>query len=411
MDIRADLPPNAPSTRSSQTAREERAAPARDRFELAPEAKREEPPRERVKARSADDINARPRHAEERPESASRRTQDRTASSETPASQTPQDDEAGSSKETAAKEDPAAADATVTPDQATDTQAPAATQLPIFVMGQPPVPPEAVARAAGLGPTAAGAATAPGGKAQPLSMPPSGPPGMAAGTSDAGDDGETTASATSSDGEAIPSGAAEHLPAKVAAAMAEGAPLPGQGPNPAGPDPSFALLPPAPAPGGAVTGAHGAPAPTEAGPRHVVEGVPISAVPVEIGLKSLQGINRFDIRLDPEDLGRIDVRLDISDEGRVRAHIVVEQPAALATLQREASLLERALEQAGFRTGSDGISLGLRGEGDGRAGQGERQGSPPSGVSSRAAEAADAAPPPPAWNIRWSRASGIDRRV
>ena len=153
-----------------------------------------------------------------------------------------------------------------------------------------------------------------------------------------------------------------------------------------------------------------APASHAPAPAHpLVSGVPIQAVPVEIGLKTLAGINRFDIRLDPDDLGQIDVRLDIS-EGQVRAHIVVERPEALVSLQRETSQLERALEQAGFRTGDDGVSLSLRQQGQGETGGrgGERE------AGAQASPRRDDAPPAEARPVRrydWSRASGIDRHV
>lgn len=147
-------------------------------------------------------------------------------------------------------------------------------------------------------------------------------------------------------------------------------------------------------------------------PSHpVLTGVPIAAVPVEIGLKSLGGVNRFDIRLDPDDLGQIDVRLDIKD-GHVRAHIVVERPEALLSLQRETSQLERALEQAGFRTGEDGVSLSLRQQGQGDTGNGRGENREAGDQSPGRERDADAAPPvQPVRRYAWGRASGVDRHI
>lgn len=142
--------------------------------------------------------------------------------------------------------------------------------------------------------------------------------------------------------------------------------------------------------------------------------VPVASVPVEIGLRSLAGVSRFDIRLDPEDLGQIEVRLDIGEEGRLRAHIVVERPEALLSLQREAPQLERALEQAGFKTGDDGVSMSLRQQGqDGASGRREDgRESPPSSSSSRASEPERAGEPaPPRNRYALSRASGVDRHI
>ncbi|MGX5776342.1 flagellar hook-length control protein FliK [Methylorubrum zatmanii] len=111
----------------------------------------------------------------------------------------------------------------------------------------------------------------------------------------------------------------------------------------------------------------------------VTSPIPLSAVPMTIGLRSLSGMNRFAIRLDPVELGRIDVSLDLDKEGgKARAHLVVDRPETLALLQRDASSLQQALAQAGFEAGAEaggGIDLSLRGE---TGSQGGRDGEPSS---------------------------------
>lgn len=162
-------------------------------------------------------------------------------------------------------------------------------------------------------------------------------------------------------------------------------------------------------------GLQAAVAASHAGPAHpVVSGVPIQAVPVEIGLKSLAGINRFDIRLDPDDLGQIEVRLDILDSGEVRAHIVVERPDALHSLQRETSQLERALEQAGLKTGDEGVSVSLRQQGQGEAGGrrgDERDGQGQTGATRKDNPETQPAAAAAAQRYAWTRASGVDRHI
>ena len=97
--------------------------------------------------------------------------------------------------------------------------------------------------------------------------------------------------------------------------------------------------------------------------------VPLAAVPVEIGLRSLAGASRFEIRLEPEDLGRIDVRLEIDGEN-VQARLVVDRVETLALLQRDARTLERAFEQAGLKPSEGGLDLSLRDpQGDARGQQ------------------------------------------
>src|SRR5690606_2696372 len=57
---------------------------------------------------------------------------------------------------------------------------------------------------------------------------------------------------------------------------------------------------------------------------------------------------RFQIRLDPPELGRIDVKLDIDKAGQVHARLTVEKAETLDLMQRDQRGLERALQQAGL---------------------------------------------------------------
>jgi chemotaxis protein MotD len=106
------------------------------------------------------------------------------------------------------------------------------------------------------------------------------------------------------------------------------------------------------APASAQGKAHGIPSSSSA--------VPIEGVAVEIAARAQQGKNRFEIRLDPPELGRIDVRLDVDKEGQVSSRLVVERVETLELLRRDASQLERALQQAGLRTSDGGLEFQLR---------------------------------------------------
>jgi flagellar hook-length control protein FliK len=97
--------------------------------------------------------------------------------------------------------------------------------------------------------------------------------------------------------------------------------------------------------------------------------MPITGVPIEIAGRALAGSNRFEIRLDPPDLGRIDVRLNVDKQGNVTSHLVVERSATLDMLRRDAPQLERALQDAGLKTGSDGLQFSLRDQGGGAQNQ------------------------------------------
>lgn len=90
---------------------------------------------------------------------------------------------------------------------------------------------------------------------------------------------------------------------------------------------------------------------------------PIHAVPLEIGLQALAGSKRFNIRLDPAELGRVDVRLDIDEGGTVTAKLTVDRIETLHLLQRDARTLERAFEQAGLKPSDGGVDFSLRDQG------------------------------------------------
>lgn len=99
----------------------------------------------------------------------------------------------------------------------------------------------------------------------------------------------------------------------------------------------------------------------------VLINTPLSAVPMALGMKAMGGASRFEIRLDPAELGRVAVSLDIDDEGTVKARLVVDRVETLQLLQRDARTLERAFEQAGLKPSEDGIEMSLRDDRGGNA--------------------------------------------
>ncbi len=88
--------------------------------------------------------------------------------------------------------------------------------------------------------------------------------------------------------------------------------------------------------------------------------VPVSGLAVEIASRAQAGRNRFEIRLDPPELGRIDVRLDVDHSGHVTSRLVVEKAETLDMLRRDSGDLERALQQAGLKTSDNGLQFTLR---------------------------------------------------
>ncbi|WP_366526259.1 flagellar hook-length control protein FliK [Bradyrhizobium sp.] len=88
--------------------------------------------------------------------------------------------------------------------------------------------------------------------------------------------------------------------------------------------------------------------------------VPLSGLPVEIAASARSGKTRFEISLDPVELGRIDVRISVDRNGQVTSHLTVERPETLSMLRQDAPQLQRALDDAGLKTGDGGLSFSLR---------------------------------------------------
>jgi flagellar hook-length control protein FliK len=104
-----------------------------------------------------------------------------------------------------------------------------------------------------------------------------------------------------------------------------------------------------------------------------------TALAVEIVSRMNEGMRRFDIRLDPPELGRVDVRLEVDRNGNVSTKLTVDRPETLDLMQRDARHLERALQQAGLKTDGGGLEFSLRshadqgGMADGHADRGGRE--------------------------------------
>lgn len=107
----------------------------------------------------------------------------------------------------------------------------------------------------------------------------------------------------------------------------------------------------------------------------------------EIVRKFDGGNTRFELRLDPPELGRVEVRLDLSRDHRVTAVIAADSPQALTELARHARDLEQMLQGAGLELSDNGLSFDLR-QGGERAEMAEFSGA----IGDDPAQVEDAAP-------------------
>jgi flagellar hook-length control protein FliK len=102
--------------------------------------------------------------------------------------------------------------------------------------------------------------------------------------------------------------------------------------------------------------------------------VPLNMVAVHIAQQAQNGAKRFDIRLDPPELGRLEIRLDFARDGQVTTHIVVERSETLDLLQRDARSLERALQNAGLDTSEGNLKFSLKDQGTAQDSPGKNEG-------------------------------------
>lgn len=113
-------------------------------------------------------------------------------------------------------------------------------------------------------------------------------------------------------------------------------------------------------------------APVQVQTQHAAEtvrNVPVAELAVEIATRAGKGERRFEIRLDPPELGRIDVRLEIDSKGNTTTKLIVERAETLDMLQRDARGLEKALQNAGLKTDAGGMQFSLQQDAQAQHGQ------------------------------------------
>lgn len=101
----------------------------------------------------------------------------------------------------------------------------------------------------------------------------------------------------------------------------------------------------------------------------VSRAVPVQELAVEIATRAGKGERRFDIRLDPPELGRIDVRLEIDSKGNTTTKLIVERSETLDMLKQDARGLEKALQNAGLKLDAGGLEFSLRQDAQAQQGQ------------------------------------------
>ena len=136
--------------------------------------------------------------------------------------------------------------------------------------------------------------------------------------------------------------------------------------------------------------------------------VPAAAIALQMARNLQKGISRFEIRLDPPEMGRIDVRMEIRKDGHVVAHMSVERPETLDLLQRDARALQQALNNAGLQADNDSLNFSLKDQSGDTSGQ-HLAGGETSNHGMGAEE--DEAPALPIYNVNLAMNGGVDIRI
>jgi flagellar hook-length control protein FliK len=93
------------------------------------------------------------------------------------------------------------------------------------------------------------------------------------------------------------------------------------------------------------------------GPR--MDAAALAAFAARMAKRFNDGSTRFQLRLDPPELGKVDISVAISRDGKAQAKLAVERPEALIELQRHARALERVLSEQGFIVDEGALTFAL----------------------------------------------------
>ncbi|MDZ4380157.1 MAG: flagellar hook-length control protein FliK [Parvibaculum sp.] len=135
--------------------------------------------------------------------------------------------------------------------------------------------------------------------------------------------------------------------------------------------------------------------------------LPANAIALQMARNLQKGISRFDIRLDPPEMGRVDVRMEVRKDGHVVAHMTVDRPETLDLLQRDARALQQALNNAGLQADSDSLNFSLRDQNDNSGGRDFA-----AGGNANASDDADVEMPlTQIYNVNLAANGGVDIRI
>ena len=139
--------------------------------------------------------------------------------------------------------------------------------------------------------------------------------------------------------------------------------------------------------------------------------LPASTIAIQMARNLQKGVDRFEIRLDPPEMGRIDVKMEVNKDGHVSAHLMADKQDTLDLLQRDQRALQQALQNAGLDADNSSLSFSLRDETpNGGSAFADNGGSGIAGGTDTTADAEEIAPTP-LYNVNIAANGGVDIRI
>ncbi len=88
----------------------------------------------------------------------------------------------------------------------------------------------------------------------------------------------------------------------------------------------------------------------------------IEQIKVNITKSAIKGVDTIDIQLKPEDLGKVQIKMYIGKDGKVQAEIVASRAETADMLQKDASSLSKAFNDAGYDTDAKSFTFSFQNE-------------------------------------------------
>ena len=92
----------------------------------------------------------------------------------------------------------------------------------------------------------------------------------------------------------------------------------------------------------------------------------VEQIKVNITKSAVKGVDTIDIQLKPEDLGKIQIKMHIAKDGKVQAEIIASRAETADLLQKDASSLSKAFNEAGYDTDAKSFTFSFQDENQAR---------------------------------------------